>query len=136
MSKLNTYRAGPDERGHFGIFGGLFGCTTGAAPGRGEPATCMDADFDDSGTVDIVDFAFFAGEFGSPSAPDAPTLTPEPTTLGILVLGGSALLRRRHRTKQELHRRRVRGHLSGQEARFDPSSSEFNLIRTVGRKES
>ncbi|MHA1537845.1 MAG: tryptophan synthase subunit beta [Alphaproteobacteria bacterium] len=24
MSKLNTYRAGPDERGHFGIFGGRY----------------------------------------------------------------------------------------------------------------
>src|SRR3954451_24999943 len=24
MSSLNTYRAGPDERGHFGIYGGRF----------------------------------------------------------------------------------------------------------------
>ena len=24
MNKLNTYRAGPDEAGHFGIYGGRF----------------------------------------------------------------------------------------------------------------
>ena len=24
MNKLNTYKAGPDEKGHFGIFGGRY----------------------------------------------------------------------------------------------------------------
>jgi len=62
-----------------------------------------DADFDDNGIVDIADFQVlreYYGTVASPPASDAlgQTTTPEPTTTGLLALGGLVVLRRRRGT--------------------------------------
>ena len=55
-------------------------------------ATHGDGDAD----VDGFDFAIWQADFAyPPAAPPEPGLTPEPATLGLLLLGGLALLRRR-----------------------------------------
>lgn len=65
----------------------------GGAPG------VKSADFNDDLFVGLEDFAIMRGNFGSgiPTAPNAEpaTITPEPATLTLLVLGGLAVLRRR-----------------------------------------
>ena len=65
----------------------------GGAPG------VKSADFNGDNFVDLEDFAILRGNFGFgvESAPDAEfgAITPEPTTLGMLALGGLVVLRRR-----------------------------------------
>jgi len=66
----------------------------GGVPASGE----YTADFNHDSVVDLVDFAILRANFAPGSASESPPEfgepTPEPTTLMLLVLGGSALLAR------------------------------------------
>ena len=53
------------------------------------------SDINDNGTVDILDFGIFADQFGEGSS-SPQTVTPEPTTLMVLGIGG-LLMTQRHR---------------------------------------
>src|SRR5205085_10925941 len=60
-----------------------------------------DGDFDYSGTVDTIDFNLLASNFSLALAgPGAGvgTLVPEPTAIGITLIAGSGLLRRRKKS--------------------------------------
>ena len=60
----------------------------------GQPVTPGDnGDFNNNGTVDYDDLQTLMGAFNSVSG--VPATTPEPATLGLLALGGLALLRRK-----------------------------------------
>jgi hypothetical protein len=63
----------------------------GGAPGA------ESADFDGDGDVDIHDFSTMRGNwgFGTGPAPLSSAATPEPTTMGLLALGGLVVLKRR-----------------------------------------
>jgi hypothetical protein len=65
------------------------------------PGGANDPDFDDDGFVTLADFAIMrsnwdAGAEGSLGAPNF-TPAPEPATIGILLVGGLAVLRRKQR---------------------------------------
>jgi len=58
--------------------------------------TWLTADFDLTGTVDLADLSALAFHWEQSASAGAPPV-PEPMTVGLLVLGGAALLRRRRR---------------------------------------
>ena len=57
-------------------------------------ASLGDGDFDGDGDVDGVDFGIWQANYPT-NMGSAATMIPEPATLGLLILGGLALLRRR-----------------------------------------
>ena len=59
-------------------------------------ATLAMGDANGDGDVDPFDFAVWQANYPYPP-PSEPTGTPEPATLGLLLVGGLALLKRRHR---------------------------------------
>ena len=65
------------------VLGQNYGVTTGAE--------CTDGDFDADGDVDLVDLDTLGRNYGE----TYPGGVPEPATMGLLALGGLALLRRR-----------------------------------------
>ena len=58
-------------------------------------ATHGDGDADSDGDVDGFDFAIWQADYPYPPPPAEPGPTPEPATLGLLLLGGLTILRRR-----------------------------------------
>jgi len=72
----------------------------------GGPGGVESADLDGNGTVDMADFRVLREFYGAgvPTAPEgdffSPTTTPEPATVGLLALGGLAVLKRRRRKRR------------------------------------
>ena len=61
-------------------------------------------DFNEDGRVDLADFVIMRANFeegvgSSTNANNVTIITPEPTTMGMLALGGLAVLKRRRRRK-------------------------------------
>jgi len=67
--------------------------------GTAGPPGVLVSDFDGDGDADIDDFAAIrsAYGFGVPTVASAPAPAPEPTTLGLMVFGGLAVLLRRRK---------------------------------------
>jgi len=68
--------------------------------------TDLRADFNEDGIVDVVDFAILRANYEADAVlagdpPSDPVPTPEPTTLGMLVLGGLAILRRQRLARKK-----------------------------------
>jgi hypothetical protein len=85
----DTDRNGTVNLSDLGTLAGKFGTTTGAI--------WADGDFDSNGNVNLSDLGALAGNFGLSTTPPAFGAVPEPASVGLLTLGGFALMALRRR---------------------------------------
>ena len=79
-----------------GLVGGADATTIIANWGMTAGATWTNGDLNADGDVDIDDYSLVQANWGNglPPEPPEPEATPEPATLGLLLVGGLAMLRR------------------------------------------